>query len=180
MTRVSSFSFNIQYKEGYMLKKLLVLAFALIPCLSTISTVYAAEDSQSVPVAYHVNPVITIKDWDTTSTVRLEMGQKIREPSHIDKNGYRFLGWRDARTGAYWNFNNEINENITIIAEYEKLVIVDETPTLTPADMTKTESLNTGVYVDATDLILLGGLALIVLIVGIIFKRMDSKSEEND
>lgn len=163
-----------------MLKKLLVLAFALIPCLSTISTVYAAEDSQSVPVVYHVNPVVTIKDWDTTSTVQLEMGQKIREPSHIDKNGYRFLGWRDVRTGAYWNFNNEINENITIIAEYEKLVIVDETPTLTPADMTKSESLNTGVYVDVTDLILLGGLALIVLIGSIIFKRMDSKNEEND
>lgn len=178
MTRVSSFSFNIQYKEGYMLKKLLVLAFALIPCLSTISTVYAAEDSQSVPVVYHVNPVVTIKDWDTTSTVRLEMGQKIREPSHIDKNGYRFLGWRDVRTGAYWNFNNEINENITIIAEYEKLVIVDETPTLTPADMTKSESLNTGVYVDATDLILFGGLALIVLIGSIIFKRMEATKKD--
>lgn len=163
-----------------MLKKLLVLTLVLVPCLSTISTVYAAEDSQSVPVVYKVNPVVTIKDWDTTSTVRLEMGQKIREPSHIDKNGYRFLGWRDARTGAYWNFNNEINENITIIAEYEKLVIVDETPTLTPADMTKSESLNTGIYVDATDLILLGGLALIVLIGSIIFKRMDSKNEEND
>lgn len=161
-----------------MLKKILVLAFALVPCLLTISTVYAAEDSQSVPVVYHVNPVVTIKDWDTMSTVRLEMGQKIREPSHIDKNGYRFLGWRDARTGAYWNFNNEINENITIIAEYEKLVIVDETPTLTPADMTKSESLNTGVYVDATDLILLGGLALIVLIGSVIFKRMEATKKD--
>lgn len=163
-----------------MLKKILVLALVLVPCLSTVSTVYAAEDSQSIPIVYKVNPVVTIKDWDTTSTVQLEMGQKIREPSHIDKNGYRFLGWRDARTDAYWNFNNEINENITIIAEYEKLVIVDETPTLTPADMTKSESLNTGIYVDVTDLILLGGLALIVLIGSIIFKRMDSKSEEND
>ena len=94
-----------------MLKKLLVLAFALIPCLSTISTVYAAEDSQSVPVVYHVNPVVTIKDWDTTSTVQLEMGQKIREPSHIDKNGSRFLGWCDVRTGAYWNFNSQLPVN---------------------------------------------------------------------
>lgn len=127
-----------------MLKKILVLAFALIPCLFTISTVYAAEDSQSVPVVYHVNPVVTIKDWDTTSTVRLETGQKIREPSHIDKNGYRFLGWRDARTGAYWNFNNEINENITIIAEYEKLVIVDETPVPAQTNATESEGLNTG------------------------------------
>lgn len=163
-----------------MLKKLLVLAFALVPCLFTISTVYAAEDSQSVPVVYHVNPVVTIKDWDTTSTVRLEMGQKIREPSHIDKNGYRFLGWRDARTGAYWNFNNEINENITIIAEYEKLVVIDETPALTPADVTKSERLNTGVYVDATDLILLGGLALIILVGCIMFKKMDRKNEEDE
>lgn len=163
-----------------MLKKILVLAFALVPWLFTISTVYAAEDSQSVPVVYHVNPVVTIKDWDTTSTVQLEMGQKIREPSHIDKNGYRFLGWRDARTGAYWNFNNEINENITIIAEYEKLVVIDETPTLTPADVTKSEELNTGVYVDVTDLILLGGLALIALIGGVIFKRMENKSEEDE
>lgn len=163
-----------------MLKKLLVLTLALVPCLLTVSTVYAAEDSQSIPIVYKVNPVVTIKDWDTTSTVQLEMGQKIREPSHIDKNGYRFLGWRDARTGAYWNFNNEINENITIIAEYEKLVVIDETPTLTPADVTKSEGLNTGVYVDVTDLILLGGLALIALIGGIIFKRMENKSEEDE
>lgn len=163
-----------------MLKKLLVLAFALVPCLFTISTVYAAEDSQSVPVVYRVNPVVTIKDWDTTSTVRLEMGQKIREPSHIDKNGYRFLGWRDARTGAYWNFNNEINENITIVSEYEKLVVVDETPTLTPADVIKSEELNTGIYVDVTDLILLGGLALIVLVGCIMFKKMDRKNKEDE
>lgn len=163
-----------------MLKKLLVLAFALIPCLSTISTVYAAEDSQSVPVVYHVNPVVTIKDWDTTSTVRLEMGQKIREPSHIDKNGYRFLGWRDARTGAYWNFNNEINENVTIIAEYEKLVIVDETPVPAQTNATESAWLNTGVYVDVTDLILLGGLALIVLVGCIMFKKMDRKNEEDE
>lgn len=161
-----------------MLKKLLVLAFALVPCLFTISTVYAAEDSQSVPAVYHVNPVVTIKDWDKTSTVRLETGQKIREPSHIDKNGYRFLGWRDARTGAYWNFNNEINENITIIAEYEKLVIVDETPVPAQTNATESEGLNTGVYVDATDLILLGGLALIVLIGSIIFKRMEATKKD--
>lgn len=163
-----------------MLKKILVLAFALVPCLFTISTVYAAEDSQSVPVVYHVNPVVTIKDWDTTSTVRLEMGQKIREPSHIDKNGYRFLGWRDARTGAYWNFNNEINENITIIAEYEKLVIVDETPVPAQTNATESAGLNTGVYVDATDLILLGGLALIILVGCIMFKKMDRKNEEDE
>ena len=163
-----------------MLKKILVLAFALVPCLSTISTVYAAEDSQSVPVVYHVNPVVTIKDWDTTSTVQLEMGQKIREPSHIDKNGYRFLGWRDVRTGAYWNFNNEINENITIVAEYEKLVVVDETPVPAQTDATKSEGLNTGVYVDVTDLILLGGLALIVLVGCIMFKKMDRKNEEDE
>ena len=163
-----------------MLKKLLVLAFALVPCLFTISTVYAAEDSQSDPVVYCVNPVVTIKDWDTTSTVRVEMGQKIREPSHIDKNGYRFLGWRDARTGAYWNFNNEINENITIIAEYEKLVVVDETPVPAQTGATKSEGLNTGIYVDVTDLILLGGLALIVLVGCIMFKKMDRKNEEDE
>ena len=170
--------FLLTCKEDYMFKKILVLALTLVPCLSTISTVYAAEDSQSVPVVYHVNPVVTIKDWDATSTVRLEMGQKIREPSHIDKNGYRFLGWRDARTGAYWNFNNEINENITIIAEYEKLVVIDETPVPAQTDATKSEGLNTGVYVDATDLILLGGLALIVLVGCIMFKKMDRKNEE--
>lgn len=163
-----------------MLKKLLVLAFALIPCLLTVSTVYAAEDSQSIPIVYKVNPVVNIKDWDTTSTVQLEMGQKIREPSHIDKNGYRFLGWRDVRTGAYWNFNNEINENITIVAEYEKLVVVDETPAPAQTGTTKSEELNTGVYVDVTDLILLGGLPLIVLVGCITFKKMDRKNEEDE
>ena len=71
-------------------------------------------------------------------------------------------------------------KNITIIAEYEKLVIVDETPTLTPADVTKNEGLNTGVYVDVTDLILLGGLALIVLVGCIMFKKMDRKNEEDE
>lgn len=161
-----------------MLKKLLVLALTLVPCLLTVSTVYAAEDSQSIPIVYKVNPVVTIKDWDTTSTVRLEMGQKIREPSHIDKNGYRFLGWRDARTGAYWNFNNEINENITIVAEYEKLVVTDDISTLAPVPATKNEGLNTGVYIDATDLILLGGVALVILIGCVIFKKMEATKKD--
>jgi len=35
-----------------------------------------------------------------------------------------------------------------------------------------------GVYVDATDLILLGGLALIVLIGSIIFKRMEATKKD--
>lgn len=64
----------------------------------------------------------------------------------------------------------------TIIAEYEKLVVVDETPVPAQTGATKSEGLNTGIYVDVTDLILLGGLALIVLVGCIMFKKMDRKT----
>ena len=46
--------------------------------------------------------------------------------------------------------------------------------------MNKSEGLNTGFYVDATDLILLGGLALIVLVGCIMLKKMDRKNEEDE
>lgn len=167
-----------------MLKKLLKLCLLITPVFSVITPVYAngtttpttETTTQSTTVSYYVSPVITIKDGDSTSTVQIDLGQKIREPSHIDKKGYRFLGWKDERTGQYWDFDSEINENITLVAVYEKLAI-DDTASNKETTLKTNQSTNTGVHTNESDLILICVLAFIAVFVVVLCMKQSQRKE---
>ena len=60
---------------------------------------------------------------DTVEIV--EEGTKVKKPSDPKKSGYTFKGWY--MNDKYWNFDNPINKDYTLVAKYTKNVVVNTT-----------------------------------------------------
>lgn len=93
------------------------LAFLLL--LGYPMNIYA--ESQSTTLSYEVNPTITYIDGNHSTTQKVEYGSLLKEPNHLNKEGYRFLGWMNKETGLYWDFTQAVESNLTLVACYEKL-----------------------------------------------------------
>lgn len=63
----------------------------------------------------------------TINSITIDAGEKIEEPESIIKNGYKFDGWYTTPNYAaesLWNFDNVINDNLTLYAKWLKEVTV--------------------------------------------------------
>ncbi len=55
---------------------------------------------------------------------QIEEGKKVTKPADPSKEGYEFLGWY--LNGKYFNFETEIEGNLTLDAKWKKIVVDDD------------------------------------------------------
>ena len=104
---------------------------------------YAENDSfntqyEAVQVRVVVPAIVVFQNEDIVIKQEIEIGQKLKEPSHIDINGYIFIGWYDGE--HKWDFENDVVEDhLTLIAKYKALdnfrvnVTIDEKSIMQPS-----------------------------------------------
>lgn len=77
-----------------------------------------AKDN-NITITYDVKAEITFNNQNIVINEKISAGDKLLEPSHIEMEGYTFLGWFDGE--HKWDFDNDVvNNHTTLIAKYEK------------------------------------------------------------
>lgn len=137
------YDLNDKKGEASVKKILCSLAFILTIIVGNVTPIYAA-DSQVTTLKYEVNAtVIFINDGVESLRQHIEPGKLVSEPSHLNKEGYRFVGWQDEETGEFWDFNNVVTRNMKLIAMYEK--IPGWAKENNSANVTTSQGTNTGI-----------------------------------
>lgn len=81
-----------------------------------------AEDSQVTTLKYVVSAKVRyVTDNTTMDIADVQCGDTLQEPSNPQKDGYKFIGWQDEETGKFWDFNDAVERNMTLIARFEKI-----------------------------------------------------------
>ncbi len=104
------------------MKKILCLmvgACCVLPM--TIEPIQA--DGKSVNVGYSVDAKVTFLDEGVTIEADVKCGQAMKEPSHIDKKGYKFLGWYIKGTDTKWDFSQAVTGDLSLETRFEKETI---------------------------------------------------------
>lgn len=95
------------------MKKILIILCFLILLTGNIK----AEDTQTTHISYEVQAQVNFNDGDVIITQLCSVGDKLIEPSHTDKTGYKFIGW--AYNDRIWDFDNDtVKEHMTLTATY--------------------------------------------------------------
>lgn len=94
--------------------------FLLTMIFLGIFAVPVLADSQTVTVTYTVPARIEYMCNGHSLTVSVNCGERLMEPGHDDLEGYRFVGWKNRKTGLFWNFNDPVSEHMQLDAVYEK------------------------------------------------------------
>lgn len=55
--------------------------------------------------------------------IKVKKNDKVTKPSDPVKNGYKFLGWY--LNGKLYNFDKKVTKNITLVAKWEKLPVIN-------------------------------------------------------
>lgn len=93
-----------------------IFALALIMTISCVNA-EEPEDTKSMTVTYICPANITFEGEGQTFQMSIQVGQKLEEPSHPNKEGYIFDGWY--LDDHKWDFNNDTVENhMTLVAKY--------------------------------------------------------------
>src|SRR5690554_3900120 len=72
------------------------------------------------PLLNEEDVLVTFKLNDLANSEIITKGTKISKPSEPNKEGYLFLGWYNGE--QLYDFNNIVNENITLTAKWEKII----------------------------------------------------------
>lgn len=81
-----------------------------------------AEDSQVTTLKYVVSAKVRyVTDNTTMDIADVQCGDTLQEPNNPQKDGYKFIGWQDEETGKFWDFNDAVERNMTLIARFEKI-----------------------------------------------------------
>ncbi|MBR4343892.1 MAG: InlB B-repeat-containing protein [Lachnospiraceae bacterium] len=65
--------------------------------------------------------IIKFKFDNEEKEIEIIKGNKVDAINHVNKEGYTFIGWFDTKSNKKWDFSDSINDNITLIAKWEKL-----------------------------------------------------------
>lgn len=97
--------------------------------------------------------------------IRVIKGDKLDEPVHKDKSGYNFLGWYTA-DGRKWNFDDPVEEDMTLEARYRRIPSPDPTPDDSSSESGKSGMSPTGsgqAVIIAASMIVGAGIALFIV-----------------
>lgn len=190
-----------------LLISLLSLGLFLVPIMAENSNDNNTngDDTKTTTVKYSVSATITFVFQDGEYIYKnIKVGEKLKEPSHEEIEGKKFLGWYNEETGEYWDFNDPIENSMTLVAKYEdnSSPVPSETPspTETPSPSvspTPSEPTNTALptspdtkkeykTADTSDksslllwsLLLTGGVVGILVILIFLNKNRDDKEGE--
>ena len=65
---------------------------------------------------------VTYKNGDWSLTVEYQKGAGLLFPADPTKDGYVFVGWKNEDKGTYPGFMDPVNEDMTLVAQFEKTV----------------------------------------------------------
>lgn len=103
------------------MKKTASILISILLLLSCMIPVTAVAETQSTTLHYSVSATVVYMDYDgTQATQKVDVGNSLKEPGHKDRVGYTFLGWKDESTGNFWNFENPIENHLTLTACYSE------------------------------------------------------------
>lgn len=142
-----------------------------------------AEDSQVTTLKYVVSAKVKYVTDNTTMNIEdVQCGDVLKEPDNPQKDGYKFIGWQDEETGKFWDFNDAVERNMTLIARFEK--ISDKVPDKEGAAnleakedtvITKSE-INTGAQIN--DAVFMGGICIAFAGIGFATYKLLKKEED--
>lgn len=98
--------------------KRILQIFTLLLLLIPSSLVHA-DDTRDVDVVYSVRAQIVFVNDNITIIEKIQVGAKLKEPSHIEKPGYEFVGWFNG--DVKWDFDKPIEEGMSLTARYKKI-----------------------------------------------------------
>ena len=81
----------------------------------------AYADTQSTTVYYSVPATVVISDNGVQTIQKVPVGDTIICPPPSTQPGYTFIGWLNQATGEFWNADDTVKDNMTLIAIYEKM-----------------------------------------------------------
>ena len=104
------------------MKKRILLLLSIAFLLISVMPILVFADSQSTTVKYSVKATVIYVEYDGVQTVqKVTVGSTLKEPTHKEKVGSRFLGWQNKDTGLFWNFQDPVTDHLTLIASYETI-----------------------------------------------------------
>ncbi|MDO4963607.1 MAG: InlB B-repeat-containing protein [bacterium] len=96
-------------KRKYFIIYLLLCLIAIPNCVIAVG--------KEVDVTYNIPANISFNNKDIIINEKVNVGEKILEPSHIEISGYEFLGW--FLDDKKWNFDEDVvREHMTLKAKY--------------------------------------------------------------
>ena len=105
-----------------MFKRLMIYVFVLFAfCTLSANKVFAEDESNSktVYVAYTIKAHVSFINGDSEFTIDVLPGDRVSEPSHLQKDGYEFIGWFN--DDVLWNFDDPVSNHMSLIAKYRKI-----------------------------------------------------------
>lgn len=103
------------------MKKTASILISILLLLSCMIPVTAFAETQSTTLHYSVSATVVYVDYDGSQTTqKVDVGNTLKEPGHKDRIGYTFLGWKDESTGNFWNFENPVENHLTLTACYSE------------------------------------------------------------
>lgn len=101
------------------MKKIIILLFMLL-CTCTVFAEDDSTDDHVTHISYEVQAQISFINGDVIINQLVSVGEKLTEPSHTDKSGYKFAGW--SYNDKLWDFENDtVEEHMDLYATYVPL-----------------------------------------------------------
>lgn len=94
----------------------MLLAGIAAMLLVFVPTIYAHAENKVTQVRYEVSATVVYIDGEVQTTQKVPTGTTLKKPQPADASD--FLGWRDAETGCFWNFDEPVEKNLTLVAVY--------------------------------------------------------------
>lgn len=142
-----------------------------------------AEDSQVTTLKYVVSAKVRyVTDNTTMDIADVQCGDTLQKPNNPQKDGYKFIGWQDEETGKFWDFNDAVERNMTLIARFEKISdkVPDKEEITSPETkentVTAKSEINTGTQIN--NAMFIGGVCIAFAGIGFATYKLLKKEED--
>lgn len=103
------------------MKKVFLSLLCMLLLLSCMTRVTVFADTRASLISYSVPATVTYKDYDGSSTTqKVEVGSLLKAPEAKGKEGCSFYGWKDEKSGLFWDFSKPVTEHLTLVAAYSE------------------------------------------------------------